>query len=71
MSKLDAYLSIGFCKSYGDADYSVRASVADLTPGQMQELRAILSVAVGAMERMWNEETKRRISPAQQAKEAA
>ena len=68
MSKLDAYLSVGFCKSYGDADFAVRASVADLTPGQMHELRAILSVAIGAMEKMWADETLRRISPAQQAK---
>lgn len=60
MPKLDEYLSVGFCRSYGDADYAVKCSVADLTYEQMQQLRAIIPVAIFAMERMWSAEQEKK-----------
>jgi hypothetical protein len=60
MPKLREYLSVGFCESYGDADFSVKASVASLTYEQMKELRAMIPVAIGVMEKMWADENEKR-----------
>lgn len=60
MPRLNEYLSVGFCAGYGDADYAVKCSVADLTYEQMRDLRSITCVAIGAMERMWMEEQEKK-----------
>ncbi len=54
MAKLNSYISVGFCKSYGDADFAVSMAVQDLTQAQMDELRAMLVVAIGCMEGHWS-----------------
>lgn len=55
MPKLREYMAVGFCNSYGDADYSVACAAADLTPAQVQELRAIIPVAVATLEKYLQE----------------
>ena len=55
MSKLTEYVSVGFCQSYGDADFRVSMAVGDLTFEQMQELRAMIPVAIGQLEKHWAE----------------
>ena len=55
MSKLREYISVGFCNSYGDADFAVSVAVGDLTFEQMQELRAMIPVAISILEKHWAE----------------
>lgn len=66
MSKLREYLAVGFCNSYGDADYSVSCAAADLTPAQVQELRAMIPVAVATLEKYLQEAIAKTLPQAQQ-----
>jgi len=45
-------LSIGFHK--GEPDYRASLLVQDMTYGQMQEFRAMITVAVAAAEGIWH-----------------
>jgi hypothetical protein len=67
MPALRRYLSVGFCEGYMDADYEVSGIVCHLTYLEMQELRAMLPVAIASMERMWAEEQARKNPPAMAA----
>lgn len=55
MSVKDDILTIGFDKN-GEAEFGVRCTVCYLTYQQMKELRAMIPVAIGAMEQMWRDE---------------
>ena len=55
MPKLIEYMSVGFDISYGDADYSVACKASDLGPKEVQELRAIIPVAVATLEKYLQE----------------
>lgn len=55
MPKLTEYMSVGFCQSYGDADYSVACKASDLSPREVKELRAIIPVAVATLEKYLQE----------------
>lgn len=55
MPKLNPYIQVGFCTSYGDADYSVSLAVQNLTPAQYQELKAMCVSALACMEQHWQE----------------
>ena len=52
MSVKDDILTVGFAKD-GHADFGVRMDVCELSYEQMDELRAMVTVAIGQMERMW------------------
>lgn len=67
MSVKNDIFTVGFDKN-GEAEFSVRATVFDLTYEQMKELRAMIPVAIGQMERMWFDEQMRK--PENQAAEA-
>ena len=55
LPKLNPYISVGFCTSYGDADYSVSMAVCDLTPAQYTELKAMCVSALACMDRHWKD----------------
>ncbi|MCR4299735.1 MAG: hypothetical protein NUV75_13485 [Gallionella sp.] len=59
MSVKDPVLTVGFDKN-GEAEFGVRCTVCDLTSEKMKELRAMISVAIGIMEKMWFEEQMRK-----------
>lgn len=67
MSVKDDILTIGFNKN-GEADFSVRVTVCDLTYEKMKELRAMIPVAIGVMEDLWRREQERK--PEHQAAQA-
>jgi hypothetical protein len=71
MPRLNEYLSIGFCSGYGDADYSVKCSAADLSPAQVRDLRAIVPVAIAVLEKYLQEAIEKSIEPAAQAQEVS
>ena len=52
MSVKLAILTVGFDKN-AEAEFGVNASVMDLSHKDMKELRAMIPVAIGQMERMW------------------
>ena len=52
MSVKLAIFTVGFDKN-GEAEFGVNASVMDLSHKDMKELRAMVPVAIGQMERMW------------------
>lgn len=70
MPKLREYMAVGFCNSYGDADYLVSCAAADLTPQQVQELRAMIPVAVATLEKYLQEAINKSIPPAQQERQS-
>jgi len=51
MSKFHPVISIGF--KGVEADFAITGSIYDLDKEQMDELRAMIVVAVGSMEDMW------------------
>ncbi len=67
MPRLTEYMSVGFCQSYGDADYSVACSASNLTPKQVQELRAMIPVAVATLEKYLQEAMAKHQPPASQS----
>lgn len=50
----DEYLKI--IKEKGEFDFEVSAKILNLTLSEYNELRAMLIVAIGAMEDMWEKE---------------
>jgi hypothetical protein len=49
----------------GEVDFSVNASVTDLSFAEMNELRAMIVVGIGTMEDMWRREQQRKLPAAQ------
>ena len=47
-------ITVGFDKN-GDAEFGVRCIVTELTYEQMNEMRAMIPVAIGVMEQMWRD----------------
>ncbi len=47
-------ITIGFDKN-GEADFGIRGHVADLSMKEMQQIRAIIPVAIGVFENMWRD----------------
>lgn len=66
MSVKDDILTVGFDKD-GEAEFGVRATVGDLTYERMKELRAMIPVAIGVMEKMFYQAQMQK--PENQAKE--
>ena len=52
MSVKDDILTIGFDKNR-EAEFGVSCAIYNLTLSEMKELRAMIPVAIGEMERMW------------------
>lgn len=70
MPRLIEYMSVGICASYGDADYKVSCAAADLSPKAVQELRAMIPVAVATLEKYLQEAiAKHQEQPKQSAAE--
>lgn len=59
MSVKREILTVGFDKN-GEAEFGASASVMDLTFAQMNEVRAIIPVAIGVMEEMWRDAQMRK-----------
>lgn len=65
MDRYENLLSVG--RKKGDWDFSVRATIQELSYAEMNEFRSMLIVAIGTMEDMWrrrdiqflSEDTKR------------
>lgn len=51
MYEKDTLFAVGWHK--GGLDFAVRASVQSLTYEEMRDLRQMIVVAIGVMERMW------------------
>jgi hypothetical protein len=60
----DPFISVGYHK--GEMDFSIAGTVQELSYAEMNDLRAMLVVAIGTMEDMWRREQERKF-PAQQA----
>jgi hypothetical protein len=56
MPRLREYVSVGICAGYGDGDYRVSMTVADLSIAEMNELRKAFIFAIAAAEQMWRDE---------------
>lgn len=68
MPRLREYVTVGICAGYGDADYRVSCSVADLSREDMTELRKAFIFAIYAAEEMWRDaQAKKPENQAQQA----
>ncbi len=52
MSQFDDILTVGFDKN-GQADFRIKATIADLSLERMTELRSMITVAIGSAEDMW------------------
>lgn len=52
MSSLTPIITIGFDK-YGEPDFSISGGIAELSLARMQQLRAMIPVAIGQSERFW------------------
>ena len=52
-------IEIGFNK-HGEADFSITASIQELSFEKMNELRAMITVAIGVAEDMWRMEQQRK-----------
>ena len=63
MPKLNEYISIGFCAGYGDGDYRVSMSVAELSRKRFDELQLATLGALRCAEDIW-----RRAQPQDEAK---
>ena len=51
--KIENILSVG--KGNGEMDFEIAATITDLSLEQMNEFRAMLSVAIGTAEQMWRQ----------------
>ncbi len=60
----DPYFAAGYHK--GEMDFSIAATVCDLSYEEMNDLRSMIVVGIGTMEDMWRREQERR-TPAAQA----
>ncbi len=60
----DPYFAAGYNK--GEMDFSISATVCDLSYDEMNDLRAMIVVGIGSMEGVWRREQERR-APAAQA----
>ncbi len=60
----DAYIAVGYHK--GEMDFSIAATVQELSYAEMNDLRSMIVVAIGTMEQMWRREQERK-TPAAQA----
>ncbi len=60
----DPYIAVGYHK--GEMDFSIAATVQELSYAEMQDLRAMIVTAIGTMEDMWRRE-KEIQAPAAQA----
>ena len=63
MPRLREYVSIGICEGYGDGDFRVSASIADLSRDDMSKLRQAFCVAIGVMEDMWGAAQEKKETP--------
>lgn len=61
----DAFIAVGYHK--GEMDFSIAGTVLELSYEEMNDLRAMLVVAIGTMEDMWRREQERK-APALQAR---
>ncbi len=52
MSHFDDIITVGFDKN-GEADFRIKATIADLSLERMTELRSMIPVAIGSAEDMW------------------
>lgn len=59
MIMVNDIITVGFDKN-GEADFGVCCSVQALTLKQMNELRSMITVAIGTMEQMWRDEQMRK-----------
>lgn len=53
MSDLKNYIAVGFDPDSGEADFAVSGIVTNLSYESMNELRSMITVAIGVMEDMW------------------
>lgn len=51
MENYENIITVG--KKKGEWDFSIRATVQDLSHKEINELRAMIIVAIGTMENMW------------------
>ena len=61
MPRLIEYVKIGICSGYGDGDYQVSATVANLSVEDMQQLRLAFVYALFCAEEMWRKEQGKRM----------
>jgi len=54
----DPLIAVGYNK--GQMDFAIPASVCNLTQDEMNDLRAMIVVAIGTMEGMWRREQEKR-----------
>jgi hypothetical protein len=54
----DPYISVGYHK--GEMDFAIAATVQELSHEEMNDLRAMIVVAIGTMEDMWRREQERK-----------
>jgi hypothetical protein len=62
----DPLLAVGWNK--GEMDFAIRATVFDLSPEQMNDLRRMIVVGIGTLEAMWRTEQERKNPASQQEK---
>lgn len=55
MSHFNDIITIGFNKN-GEADFRVSATIAELSVDRMNDLRSMITVAIGTAEDMWRRE---------------
>ena len=53
MPKLNEYISIGFCESYGDADFRVSMKVCNLSRKRFDELKLATLTALRVADEHW------------------
>jgi len=53
MPRLNEYISIGFCESYGDADFKVSMKVCDLSRKRFDELKLATLTALRVADEHW------------------
>jgi hypothetical protein len=53
MPRLNEYISIGFCESYGDADFRVSMKVCDLSRKRFDELKLATLTALRVADEHW------------------
>lgn len=52
MPKLNTFIEVGFCSGYGDGDYRVSASIAEMDNKQYDELRLAVLGAIRCADNM-------------------
>lgn len=67
-NKGSPYISVGYHK--GEMEFSISATVQELSHEEMNDLRSMIIVAIGTMEDMWRREQERRAPAAQAELEA-